>query len=218
MKIRMVRPHGRTHDTLILKETQFEARVFKWGITHPLSYQIIGEGPHCGEEIPWESCMELPEEKKYSEEEYNQIVKDRDVLEAKLEDALADLASYGYKLAVLEKQNKCFLPVIIPKDVADAIDSYKGRGLDVNHIVRQIARTATMTDTKFIIKQFAAENGHTFISVLLHGYRVAEETEGEKTERKLISALVDMDVTCPVPLGRLAKVLSQAIKEPEKTD
>ncbi|MDT2263946.1 hypothetical protein P7H15_04765 [Paenibacillus larvae] len=83
MKIRMIKEYE-SGQTILCKGEIFVVRKFSMPLKYD-AYQIIA-GDHSGMEIPGYYCIELPEEKIYSETEYNELKEELEKTKRELEE------------------------------------------------------------------------------------------------------------------------------------
>ncbi|OMF35234.1 hypothetical protein BK133_11015 [Paenibacillus sp. FSL H8-0548] len=137
---------------------------------------------------------------------FGQLAKDND----RLIDNVAQLASELNETREAKK-------VSLPREVAEVVESLVIDGRDIDYIVWHMTAYGDRhcySDRVNIIREYAFENGWTLISALVNGYTVEEPPSTEdKIVTSLTQALEDMRVESPVPVERLAKVLTHAIRE-----
>jgi len=153
-------------------------------------FQII-DGGYSGTIIPFKCAFVLPEERTYTEAEYNEILQQRDK-------AIDDLAKYAQELVDLQQERAELLQTIekaaeeqrlveLPRDVAAALDSTGGPG----HVLAIIsANQAYFTERQRILREFATNRPDDFLSALVNGY-TAEQTPRERFRAKVSAFLRD---------------------------
>jgi hypothetical protein len=111
--------------------------------------------------------------------------------------------------------------VVVPREVAEAIEDFYSDGSDVDYIIKciNIVSNATPTERLKTLKTFAANNGFILICALVNGYTVEEPAEEAKptTEERITAALLkvlsNLGENEETDIERLSKMLMLAVRE-----
>ncbi|MEV2815954.1 hypothetical protein ABNF02_21610, partial [Paenibacillus larvae] len=114
MKIRMIKEYE-SGQTILCKGEIFVVRKFSMPLKYD-AYQIIA-GDHSGMEIPGFYCIELPEEKIYSETEYNELKEQLEKTKRELEEEKRDGA---LRMTIQEAVDAWFIEPSAGSDPKDA--------------------------------------------------------------------------------------------------
>ncbi|MCY9690593.1 hypothetical protein M5W70_18385 [Paenibacillus larvae] len=114
MKIRMIKEYE-SGQTILCKGEIFVVRKFSMPLKYD-AYQIIA-GDHSGMEIPGFYCIELPEEKIYSETEYNELKEQLEKTKRELEEEKRDGA---LRMIIQEAVDAWFIEPSAGSDPKDA--------------------------------------------------------------------------------------------------
>ncbi|RUT48561.1 hypothetical protein EJP82_01050 [Paenibacillus anaericanus] len=192
------------------------------------NYQVT-EGKYLGRIIKFFDANPL-EERTYTEEEYGRLRETNKVVYRELEQtrqalgrAIDDLATHAQTLVdlhnelVSEREGK---KVALPMDVAEAIDYFRenpGRFTNRDFAIKLFNPVESGDNNHSLaIKKYVLdpENGDRLLEALVNDYTIEEEpTTEDKIRNSLSAALEDMRVTSPVPIDRLAKILTLAVRE-----
>lgn len=164
-------------------------------------FQIIGGG-YSGIIIPFKCAFVLPEERTYTEAEYNEILQQRDK-------AIDDLAKYAQELAELKSERQMLLETIekaagerklveLPLKVVDAIEYLKQFG--TKNMLAMILRgqvtgwvLGNNPKRELAITILRSHEFGDILNALVNGYTVektAEKTTKEQLKEKVV-ALID---------------------------
>ncbi|MEC0239459.1 hypothetical protein P4H66_06265 [Paenibacillus dokdonensis] len=146
----------------------------------------------------------------YTADEYKRLEDLKDaameqnkLLNSKLDQAMSDISKHGQTIASLEQEREALLwqiertvddKVELPQDVAEALQSYRDEGHDVDYIIRALSSFShgTPLPRLQVIKAFAANNrGFDLINALVNGYTV------EPTPRDKVKQLIEKWYTDP---------------------
>ncbi|MEV3587127.1 hypothetical protein ABNE08_20255 [Paenibacillus larvae] len=115
MKVKMITGYE-TNQTTLCKGEVFEVRELSNPLLTYGIYQII-EGEYSGEEIPGYYCIQLPEEKIYSETEYNELKEELEKTKRELEE---EKRNGALRMTIQETVDSWFIEPSAGSDPKDA--------------------------------------------------------------------------------------------------
>lgn len=149
--------------------------------------------------------------RKYGEAELNidRLIDNCAQLTKKNQALMAEID--GMKYEVVDEPEK----VPLPKEVAEALDSFKAEGRDIDYIIEWLVyeNKYDMTISQRIIslKEYARNNGRNLISALVNGYTV-EKTKEERLREGLDSVVREW-CACPTRDGGTTKELVNGLTD-----
>lgn len=211
MKIQIVKGFRPISGDYLKAGVVLEARRIVKGFLN-WDYQCIS-GDRSGTDIPWINCVELPEERTYTESEYNAL-KDgyekrfllmEDSHEKREQELVARIRRLETVQQGLEYEKKLMLetieraaveqkPVSLPKDVAEAIESFRKDGHDVDFIVKclTVGASGIPTPRKEALLTYASKYGYNLVCALANGYVIEEDANSlEEKLRTGIKEIID---------------------------
>jgi hypothetical protein len=130
----------------------------------------------------------------YTAEEYNRLkelneiaLEQNEILKQQRDKVIEDLAKHAQTIVDLQNEKLMLLQQIertideqkvdLPREVAEAIESIKADGNDIDYIIESLLAVypSRGTNRLEIIRSFALKNGYNFISALVNGYTVELE-------------------------------------------
>ncbi|MEK4273167.1 hypothetical protein [Paenibacillus sp. FSL R7-0026] len=192
VQIKIVAQYKAKDKTMFYADEKFIARrVGAHFMDYTTPFQIV-EGKRSGHEIPYKNAIVLKEEKSYTQEQYDEILAQRDEALSQRDKALSDLARHGQTIVELHNDKLSLLNTVeravthneiqaLPRDVVQALESFKRNGDDLDTVMRWMIlpciRNQHMTPEIFTIRNFALENGWKLINGMINGYVVEPQLE-----------------------------------------
>ncbi len=189
-------------------------------------YQITEQGKYVGLIVPYPKCVELHEKQGYTDAEYRAVVENRNTIAAQLDKALEDLGEAGREIFALRTERESLkdqLEVLevelkkveLPEAIAEAIDSFKTDGKDVDEIVywlTRISKGTALRDTTLLLRRYAETHGLNLIKALINDYTVAEEPTTEDKIRQRVEEIMKDTGPWDDP-AEVAAEVTQAVRE-----
>ena len=144
-------------------------------------YQVVEEGPFIGQSIPYDNCFVLPEERTYTEAEY--VAVHQELLRRR--EQVKELEGEREKLLQqIERSVDEQKPVVLPREVAEAINICKNAGLMGFEIITSIDRVSSLfrgyskpvLNSLVCIRDYAWKNQARILMALVNGYVVEDQT------------------------------------------
>ncbi|AOZ91596.1 hypothetical protein [Paenibacillus crassostreae] len=155
---------------------------------HP-EFQII-ESPMSGIIIPYHYAVLLPEERTYTVAEYSQLREINDQVQRQRDKAIDDLAQHAGTLVQIQQelvQERESKKVLVPREVADALDLYVSDGHDDDakgwalfNIIK--CKYDDLDIPARLIKNHFGMNYFALASVIVNSYTVEQTPEEQFTE------------------------------------
>ncbi|MNW38928.1 hypothetical protein D3C74_160080 [compost metagenome] len=185
MKIKIVRRNIPNHP--FLGSIHEARRLNRNGLPIDLApnYQIT-DGSYSGLILPYESVQEVTGERTFTQNEVNDILQQRDKM-------IDELAKHAQTIVDMQNElNAARRKVELPKEVAEAIESYRHEGHDNDYIIKCLTRNTRDTAFKRLgtLFSYCDQNGHLLISALVNGYTV-EQTPEERLQEKLEGLIME---------------------------
>lgn len=114
----------------------------------------------------------------YTEVEYNEVKRQRDKAIKDMAKHAEDLVRLRRELGELQGIHKA---VELPREVAEAIQSFRDDGSDIDGIIRFLVDNFA-GERLAIMRKYAAQHGFKFISALVNGYTVEHSPEEQQQE------------------------------------
>lgn len=194
MKVRVIKSFEMDGNSLPIRAgEEYEVRKLENPFSINPIFQIIS-GSRSGDKIPFDACVPAPEERTYTEAEYNAI---RGQLDQAIEHK-------RFAESVAKEQK----PMELPREVVDALQSFFDDGYDIDHIVKCLLRISPGDGFPRLesIREYAVAHGYEFICALAYGY-TAEKTPEERLSNEIEEIILDWH---EAPRGEVS-VLTQRI-------
>ncbi|MGG4452370.1 hypothetical protein [Brevibacillus porteri] len=189
-KIRIIKDL-RTGSGWVRAGEEMEARILPGGLPFEVGrpYQVI-EGKYSGYEIPQAYAVTIPEEKLYTEQQYEQLKKQLDIAQESAVSVIEERQLLQEEINAILADKK----VAIPLGIAEAIEHCERSGMSKYgiianlNIIQYLFRDypQEVLDSLKTIKQFADAKGWTNVDTLMlalvNGYTI-EESPQERIKR-----------------------------------
>jgi len=105
----------------------------------------------------------------------------------------------------------------LPREVAEALTAVRASS-SIESIVFNCFQVMQLSVNGAILRDYAADNFDAFLAALVNGYTASDKSEIDPTlkvriRERLVGALVDSGVECPMALGKFADLLAIAVEE-----
>ncbi|WP_055108928.1 hypothetical protein [Paenibacillus ihumii] len=124
----------------------------------------------------------LPSIEEIPENEFTNLWRNSQLIAQQRDKAINDLAKHAQTLVDIQNElNAMREKVMLPRDVAEAIESFRDEGHDNDYIMRYLARDlsngGTPSNRLVTLKNYSRENGGQLIQALANGYTVEQSPE-----------------------------------------
>lgn len=145
-------------------------------------FQIIGGG-YSGIIIPFKCAFVLPEERTYTEAEYNEILQQRDK-------AIDDLAKYAQNIVDLQNElNQMRKKIEVPRRVANAIETLSKMGWTAADMYESTMDPDRGEFPNQLVEFASVRGRQVLLEVLVNGYTIEKTAEDRLKEK--VAALID---------------------------
>lgn len=188
VQIKIVAPFKAKDKTMFYTDEKFLARrIGAHFMDYTTPFQII-DGKRSGHEIPYKNAIVLKDENTYTQEQCNNILKQRDEALAQRDTALSDLAKHGKTIVELHNERISLLNTIeravthneiqaLPREVVQALESFKRDGYDWDKVISWMLIPIYQPGANLIseistLRKYADKNGWKLINGMVNGYVV----------------------------------------------
>ncbi|UPK45927.1 hypothetical protein [Paenibacillus pabuli] len=193
VQIKIVAQYKAKDKTMFYTDEKFIARrVGAHFMDYTTPFQII-DGKRSGHEIPFKNAIVLKEEKSYTQEQYDEILSQRnEALEMK-DEVIAVLAKHGQTITELQDDKLALLNTIeravtqneiqaLPREVVQALESFKRDGYDWDKVISWMLIPIYQPGVNLIseistLRKYADKNGWKLINGMINGYVVEPQLE-----------------------------------------